>query len=315
MNNVHDSKPVARARRSALSATSPMSGHPCGGSVVPVARRSGFLALLVVTLLVLPTSARAGAQATAGAPVAARALEAAGASETADFQEEGQEVDRPRVEMRRYAVRHTNMSAAFTLAQALCTENRFNALGTACSVEHMEEEGLIFIATPDLHARLAEQLETIDRPPRSQRFHVVVLEALEGTGMPAEELHQGAIDALEDIRSFLPYRNFQVLANGWLETSRQGQTSLSGPGNFELALMFRGDPRSGDTLVVEHFELSAVPLTPEEIRSWNMSGEPLPRRVVLESNFSIDVGETKVLGTSKLNGDGNALVVLLTAVE
>jgi len=67
--------------------------------------------------------------------------------------------------------------------------------------------------------------------------------------------------------------------------------------------------------MVEHFELTAVPLSAEELRAWERAEKALPRRVVLQSNFGIDVGETKVLGTSKLNGDGNALVVLFTVAQ
>ena len=34
-----------------------------------------------------------------------------------------------------------------------------------------------------------------------------------------------------------------------------------------------------------------------------------------QTTFTIEVGETVVVGTSKLNGDDSALVVLLTAVR
>lgn len=292
MNRRDDSRHDARPGGSRLS---PAARPP----VRATSRTMAVPSLLLAALLAVPAAATGGPTETTAPP---------------EQEERAQRGQRAQVEMRRYSVRHVNLESARMQAEAICTETRFNEGDAFCRVEGQLRDALILIATPEVHERFARELAEIDVPPRSQRFHIAVLEVVEGAGTPAAELPDGAVGALEDLQSFLPYESFRLLANGWLETAREGFTTLSGPGSFELAVSFRGDPKSGDTLMVE-FRLTAVPLSAEEIRAWERSGESLPRRVVLETSFGIDVGETKVLGTSKLNGDGNALVVLLTALE
>jgi len=43
--------------------------------------------------------------------------------------------------------------------------------------------------------------------------------------------------------------------------------------------------------------------------------EGVTHRKVMDTTFSMDVGETAVVGTSKLNGGDEALVVLLTVTD
>lgn len=256
---------------------------------------------------------------TAIALAATPAIATAGAAEptpTARQETRAQESQEPPVEMRRYTVRRGSHDTAWVMAQTLCQEARYNASEPSevrCSVEG-GDGSLIFLADAEMHERFNAELAELDVPPRTHRFHIAVLEAVEGDGMP-DDLHEGAIQALEDLRSFLPYSGFRTMASGWLEAAHQGATKLPGSGNFELEIVFQGDPKDGNTLVVDHFQLSATPLSPQEIRAYEQAGQNPPSRDVLQSNFSIDVGETKVLGTSKLNGDGQALVVLFTVVE
>ena len=68
---------------------------------------------------------------------------------------------------------------------------------------------------------------------------------------------------------------------------------------------------------MERFELHYAPVYWHENDSGEGEAEPFlgDSRTVLSSQFGIDVGETVVVGTSRLNGGDSALVVLLTALD
>jgi hypothetical protein len=219
----------------------------------------------------------------------------------------------PPVETRLYALSHVDLDSAYQLASSVCREIPPNRRGSIeCNVSVMGEEGtLIVTTTAELHTRLAALLTEVDRPPHTQTFQIIVLAATDTASTPSD-LPQGAQRAVEDIIDFLPYAGFRVLDSGWLKTVREGQTSLTGPTGFEVELRFRGDSRSNEQLLVERFSMTArVPFQ-------NSEGQRGYRHeMILHTSFSMDVGETVVVGTSKLNGgeEPTALVILLTALE
>ena len=75
-------------------------------------------------------------------------------------------------------------------------------------------------------------------------------------------------------------------------------------------LRFAGDPAGGKPLQIETFELSRRQMVPAEGGAVQMANFD-----VLRTSFSMNVGETVVVGTSKLDGGDKALVVLLTAAK
>ncbi len=232
--------------------------------------------------------------------------------------EEPQQQEIPQVETRLYALQHVSLSSAYELARSACREipadqQRY----TDCNVELMEQEStLIVTSTAEVHSRVVALLSEVDKPPHTQAFHIIVLAATDSPSTPSN-LPPGAQRAVEDIKAFLPYEGFRVLDTGWLKTSRQGQTTLTGPTGFEVGLVFRGNPTSNEPLLIEEFQMTV--LEPAVVLPEGVQGDThgAYQRLVLETSFSMSVGETVVVGTSKLNGNNEptALVILLTALE
>lgn len=228
-----------------------------------------------------------------------------------------EEQQRPPIETRLYRLQHMSLESAYTLARSACMETTSYRGPIRCDVEVMQEEGTLIVnAISEIHDRVAALLADVDRPPHTQAFHIVVVAANhEGPG--TSELPEGAMRALEDIKAFLPYEGFRVLDTGWLKTARYGETSLTGPTGFRAELHFRGDPTSGESMVVE-FRLAAK--QPAVMIPAGLQGEPQAAywRNILESTFSMSLGETVVVGTSKLDPadeGASALVILLTALD
>ena len=148
---------------------------------------------------------------------------------------------------------------------------------------------------------------------RFKTFHVPVVQKLR-----IPDHHQSALahrnhDHQRPIIINTKHQGFRVLDTGWLKTVREGQTSLTGPVGFSVELRFRGNPQLNEQLLVEEFSMAArVPYEREE------GGTSWRHENILYTSFSMSVGETVVVGTSKLNGsedDPMALVILLTALE
>ena len=126
-------------------------------------------------------------------------------------------------------------------------------------------------------------------------------------------LSKNAQKALEDLQDFLPFRSYRLLDFAWLRTSARSSARVQGPDGrtFELTLHLGGhhDDESGK-LFISSFNL-------RETSGVNRDVEAGPLRApqaLISTSFGMDEGETVVVGTSRLDGDQRALVVLLTAV-
>jgi hypothetical protein len=223
-----------------------------------------------------------------------------------------------------FTVSNVSLDSAYTLAFSVCRDAfsawEQSAVGPdrdprpRCDVEPLHNENMLAVtASPELRQRIAMLLGEFDRLPQTRSFHIVVLAAsTSGTG--SADLPGGVQTALDDVREFLPYSSFTTLGSGWLRTSRHGETTLpGGPDEFSAELMFRTSTDPSAPVLIEHFRIVrrvAVEQIVDGIRT-----VAFQNRGILESTFTISPGETVVVGTSKLNGDDEALVVLLTAVQ
>lgn len=150
----------------------------------------------------------------------------------------------------------------------------------------------------------------------SHLFHVTLVAASrEAVAAPAGELPPGVAAALADLRDFLPYRGYRVVDSALLRTTGAARARLAGPGGerYEAELRFR--PLDGSFLV-EHFALRKEPTVPQPETPGTSRGPALAPRApepALETSFRIARGETVVVGSSRLESGGGALIVLLTA--
>ncbi len=140
----------------------------------------------------------------------------------------------------------------------------------------------------------------------------LLLADVEGDGT-YEGLSKNAQKALEDLKDFLPFQSYRLLDFAWLRTSMRSSAQVKGPDGrtFQLSMHLGswGDQSSGK-IHISNFDLretSGVNLDVE-------AGLLQAPQELISTSFSMEEGETVVVGTSRLDGDQRALVVLLTAV-
>jgi hypothetical protein len=176
-----------------------------------------------------------------------------------------------------------------------------------CKMSFGSEGFVEFTAPVDAQDRFAEMLAEKDVPPPTQIFQVHVLRAkAEEQEMP--RLPIDAVHALMDLQQLLPFRGFELVDSGLMRTSGQAELFLGSDRRYQAHLRFEGDPVAGKPLQID-FRLVADKLVRDEAGDVKIQGVVN----LLGTTFSMKVGETVVVGTSKLNGGSEALVVLLSA--
>jgi hypothetical protein len=231
--------------------------------------------------------------------------------------------DQENATTRLYPIHNVRVDSAYTLAQSICEEafslarnagDGDNGQRFICQVVAMSRNRTLAVsATPELHARIAGMLVEFDRMPETKAFHIIVLSAGTMTTDQDLDIPDGARRPLSDSAEFMPYSSFEVLGSGLLRTSSQAQTTLPGPMEFSVGIVFRPISEPQAPILIEAFEISQV--IPA---AYSPSGEVTRdaySRQVLETTFTIEPGETVVVGTSKLEGNDAAVIVLLTAIQ
>jgi len=221
----------------------------------------------------------------------------------------------------RYDIRFMDLHAAEVLAWEQCSvKERCKVTALALSGDPVRKGHLEVSADGATHERIARALAVQDSTPRTQTFQVVLLAAGSKAGSSASDLSKSAQKALDDLREFLPYKSYQVLDTAWLRTTQGAEGRLVGRQGAAYNLRLRFRPVGGaedKNLFVELFRLDEEPGTPRASSEAKV-GEPgiAPRapRDLIETSFGLKEGETIVVGTSKIDGSDEALVVLLTAV-
>ena len=122
--------------------------------------------------------------------------------------------------------------------------------------------------------------------------------------------------ALDDLKDFLPYRSYELLDSQWSLGSNMTVSRLRGVDNKEYALRLESRPTPtglfiNQFLLTENLNDPLAAAAAETERRNNFLR--WISTAVINTSFSMDVGETVVVGTSRLQGS-RALIVLLTAV-
>ncbi len=162
-----------------------------------------------------------------------------------------------------------------------------------------------------------QQAPSTPRPPamdgQSQLYQVILLVGSTSGQDAVEGLPKSAEKALADVRDFLPFKRYRLLDSGLLRAlpGREAAIDMNGAGGqtYRTSLTF-GPSTSGSPLRVLNFQVdppreSSRPLAPGEA--------PRAPRSLISTSFSLEIGETIVVGSSKLGGD-EALIVLVTAI-
>jgi hypothetical protein len=133
-------------------------------------------------------------------------------------------------------------------------------------------------------------------------FQVVVLIGSKEMSKPSTDVPNNVRAALDDIGQFLPYKSYRMVDTVLIRSAGQGRGVMAGPDDHDYLVHLRYE-KNGLTgkLFVKDFQLN------DPSRNANS--------ILIQTSFEVNLRETIVVGSSKLNGGGEALVVLFTAVE
>jgi hypothetical protein len=174
---------------------------------------------------------------------------------------------------------------------------------------------IVVYADDATHARIARALAEHDVLPATHAFQVVLLLADRQPGGIPKELPANTQKALQDVVGFLPFTRFRVLDSGWVRTAGDGQLLLGGLGGPPIQVALELGRRGGDQMYIHEFQVAA-PIVPSSYDPKDPKNPPhWPMRMLINTAFGIKLGETLVVGTSKLDGGDEALVALVSAVE
>jgi len=154
------------------------------------------------------------------------------------------------------------------------------------------------------------------RADRSYTFQLVLLLADNATPAVTENVPVKAQKALKDLQDFLPYKSYHLVDMAWLRTSWEASSQITGPKGetYTVDLIVQPTSGPGERLIVQQFQITEVALMPPPGASPGSSPSPRAIRKLLSSTFGMDLGETVVVGTAKMDGPGKALIVLLSAL-
>lgn len=142
-------------------------------------------------------------------------------------------------------------------------------------------------------------------PRPTYTFQAVFLVADMAPSGSLEGVPDNAQRALRSAASFLPYKSYKLLDSAWIRTSFKGSSRVTAPEGAYFEVFLTVDPaEKGSRIVLNDFVLQTI------TKAGASYGRPL-----LSTTFSMELGETVVVGTSRLDGPDKALVVLLTAVQ
>jgi len=152
----------------------------------------------------------------------------------------------------------------------------------------------------------------------SYLFQIALLVGSQEGSSSLDDLPQNARKAIEDIRGFLSFKSYRLIDVAILRSNGVGRGLVNGPDgqDYEIRFHFSSDPASNQ-LLMRSFRLSRqAQISPTALRGLDTGEAPSPQpdRDMISTSFSVGANETIVVGSSKLDGDGQALIVLLTAI-
>jgi hypothetical protein len=197
----------------------------------------------------------------------------------------------------RYITRYLDVSSALTLAWEQCPQRE------ACEIKGLSQDrGAVLDVTVDAatHERLARAFAKHD-VPRTQSFQLVILAASNKPNGDVPALYTGAQKALDDIKGFLPFKSYRILDTALIRVTQydvaKAQVMGLSVNTYQVTLRFRTAGTEGKKLLLDVFALK------------DQKDDDL-----IHTSYSMDVGETVVVGTSSVDGAQEALVVLMSAM-
>ncbi len=226
----------------------------------------------------------------------------------------------------RYTIRFMDLHDAEVLAWDQCGKPVERCRVASLAVSDPTFKGYLeVLAEAAVHEKIARALAKQDAVPLTQSFQVLLLYAGNRAQSSAMEIPANAQKALSDLKGFLPFKNYQLRDATWMRATQdrvaEGHIAAgSDRAGYRVRLRFRnlGSPKDHN-LFVDMFSLVELPTTPRPARPDTNEGAAVAppashATTLIDTSFGLKGGETIVVGTSKLNGSDEAIVVLLTAV-
>jgi len=210
----------------------------------------------------------------------------------------------PELLARDYAARHLSRLATETLLWQACPDEP----AAYCVVDDSEKEGHArFIASPAVQRRAVALLAEHDAPAGAYELRVDLLAVEAGGADRLDGLSPAARRGLEARRGELGGGHFTLLDSGFVRTADEAKTTLLADREvYEVYVKLRRGVRGG-RIEVRGIQLSASRTTADLTLA-----VPQPAGVVLTASLDVGLGETTVVGTTRLD-EKRDLLLLLTA--
>jgi len=208
---------------------------------------------------------------------------------------------------RAYHMKHLSHDDGTMLAHQTCLERRGD--NNVCRYDVQGRDWFIYNTDAKTQEAIAAVLARHDVPALSLTLRLSLFMADNEKREPPK-VNASEAKALADLAQLLPYRGYRLVETGWLRAQDRGQIHLGGTPSYiaEFSMTVPVDP-DGTSVRMDGFELIyMMPVTNEEDGSIETDS-----RVIVRTSFSMEIGETVVVGTSRLDGKDEAMVVLLTA--
>jgi len=220
-----------------------------------------------------------------------------------------------------YRVKHMDPSDAVMLAHQTCLDRRGDEDSCRYSVER--QGWFTYNTDAETQEAIAKVLAASDVPVSSLTLRLTLLMA-DNADHPKPKLAEGEARALADIQQLLPYRSYRLVETGQLLARDRGQIRLGGVPYYNGAFDLRRRPGVDSTTIqFDRFELfrstphrdtAAAAGQADDGKEEGDTGD-VKTESLLRTSFTMEVGETVIVGTSRLDGDDEALIVLLTATR
>ena len=196
---------------------------------------------------------------------------------------------------------------------------------------------LVTPAAAQVTSARPQTVTTVAGRSQLRGFSVVLVEGSTTGTTAIDGVPAAAAKALADLKDFLPYKSYRLLDTQWTLGAGRIASRLRGVGTQEYDLVLSA---GGGLRVVQPFgdytaehpvsmraaqrvqpgqvTVSQFSLREADPQGSRASAPSAPKQEpdragLINTSFNMEVGETVVVGTSRLQGD-KALIVLLTAV-
>jgi len=170
--------------------------------------------------------------------------------------------------------------------------------------------------------------------PVTRLVQINLLAAAKSGDSDLSDLPANTRKAIEDIKDFLPFKSYRILDTSLVRAmvdekrAKPAKTNMNGPDGAKLQISMYMTATEGSSEVFVHsFDVTPsmrdrfFAVTPEQRRQIDPDEPAIaPRADLLDmgpyisTSFTATVGETVVVGSSRLNGGDEALIVLFTAL-